>query len=378
MIIASGFNRSQACRDSEFSTCLEDQPLIVQFAAKDPVELGMAAEKCLTAVQAIDLNCGCPQKWAVHDGIGAALSRQPQLVAEMVAETRKRVHNFPLAIKIRILPDLRQTIDLVQRAEKAGVSWITVHGRTPAERHTPVHYDAIAAIKAVAKVPIVANGDIFRVADMERVVKETKVDGVMLARGALANPAVFGGLDVMPLQCPVRVSHPRAPPFLLAPCCAAADRCCFLCGAQVDYLRYALEYGGLFKIHHHHLACTPCLPIFTASDGSRGCSRGACADMSFSGFTRAEQREFSGLSSLAGVIDFFSRRGWWPSADSTATSSAGASGSKAAAAGASADGGVAASSSTAGSETSSAGAGAAGGAQGADQQTEKTGGSQTA
>lgn len=223
MIIASGFNRSQACRDSEFSTCLEDQPLIVQFAANDPVELGMAAEKCLTAVHAIDLNCGCPQKWAVHEGIGAALSRQPQLVAEMVAETRKRVHNFPLAIKIRILPDLRQTIDLVQRAEKAGVSWITVHGRTPAERHTPVHYDAIAAIKAVAKVPIVANGDIFRVADMERVVKETKVDGVMLARGALANPAVFGGLDAMPLQCPVCYQHSQCSqlPWLVqfASCC---------------------------------------------------------------------------------------------------------------------------------------------------------------
>jgi tRNA-dihydrouridine synthase 4 len=69
MIIAQAFNRSGACRDSEFSTCDQDLPLIVQFAANQPNELAAAAEKVARhGVRVVDLNCGCPQSWAMQDG----------------------------------------------------------------------------------------------------------------------------------------------------------------------------------------------------------------------------------------------------------------------------------------------------------------------
>lgn len=69
-------------------------------------------------------------------------------------------------------------MDLCQKAESAGVSWITVHGRTAEERHQPVHYDAIKAIKDSVSVPIIANGDIKYLRDVQSTYQLTGVDGV--------------------------------------------------------------------------------------------------------------------------------------------------------------------------------------------------------
>lgn len=77
----------------------------------------------------------------------------------------------------RIHKDLRRTVDLCQKAESAGVSWITVHGRTADERHQPVHYDAIKTIKDSISVPVIANGDIKYLRDVESVHQLTGVDG---------------------------------------------------------------------------------------------------------------------------------------------------------------------------------------------------------
>lgn len=77
----------------------------------------------------------------------------------------------------RIHKDLRQTVDLCQKAESAGVSWITVHGRTAEERHQPVHYDAIKTIKDSVSVPVIANGDIKYFRDVQSIYQLTGVDG---------------------------------------------------------------------------------------------------------------------------------------------------------------------------------------------------------
>lgn len=68
-------------------------------------------------------------------------------------------------------------MDLCQKAEAAGVSWITVHGRTAEERHQPVHFDAIKTIKDSLSVPVVANGDIKTLRDVETTHQLTGVDG---------------------------------------------------------------------------------------------------------------------------------------------------------------------------------------------------------
>ena len=85
-------------------------------------------------------------------------------------------------------------VNLVRQAEAAGVHWITVHGRTPYERTSPVNYDAIKLCKESVSVPLVANGDVFSIDDAHRIHEQTGVDGVMAARGILANPGMFAGL----------------------------------------------------------------------------------------------------------------------------------------------------------------------------------------
>ncbi|XP_034461223.1 B-cell receptor-associated protein 29-like isoform X2 [Hippoglossus hippoglossus] len=179
MIVAADFIRSVKARDSEFTTNERDRPLIVQFAAHDAQTLTDAACVVAPFSDGVDLNCGCPQRWAMSAGYGACLINKPELVKDMVRHVRNQVENpnYTTSIKIRIHKDLRRTVDLCQKAESAGVSWITVHGRTAEERHQAVHYDAIKTIKDSISVPVIANGDIKYLRDVESTHQLTGVDG---------------------------------------------------------------------------------------------------------------------------------------------------------------------------------------------------------
>ncbi|KAJ8006762.1 hypothetical protein DPEC_G00110580 [Dallia pectoralis] len=203
MIVAPDFLRSVKARDSEFTTNTADRPLIVQFAASDAQTLADAACVVAPFSDGVDLNCGCPQRWAMSEGYGACLINKPELVKDMVRHVRNQVvnPNYTISIKIRIHKQLRQTVDMCQKAEAAGVSWITVHGRTAEERHQPVHFDAIKTIKDSLSIPVIANGDIRSLQDLETTHQLTGVHGVMAARGLLANPAMFAGYNETPLEC---------------------------------------------------------------------------------------------------------------------------------------------------------------------------------
>ncbi|XP_067362677.1 B-cell receptor-associated protein 29-like isoform X2 [Channa argus] len=181
MIVAADFMRSVKARDSEFTTNECDRPLIVQFAAHDAQTLADAACVVAPFSDGVDLNCGCPQRWAMSAGYGACLINKPELVKDMVRHVRNQVdnQNYTVSIKIRIHKDLKRTVDLCQKAESAGVSWITVHGRTMEERHQPVHYDAIKTIKDSVSVPVIANGDIKYLRDVESIHQLTGVDGYL-------------------------------------------------------------------------------------------------------------------------------------------------------------------------------------------------------
>nr|XP_016849499.1 PREDICTED: tRNA-dihydrouridine(20a/20b) synthase [NAD(P)+]-like isoform X1 [Anolis carolinensis] len=225
MIVAADFVRSEKARHSEFTTNQGDRPLIVQFAAKEAQVLADAACIVSPFADGIDLNCGCPQRWAMAEGYGACLINKPELVQDMVKLVKNQVENplFSVSIKIRIHDDLKRTIDLCQKAEAAGVSWITVHGRNVEERHQPVHCDAIKIIKESVSIPVVANGDMKSLKDVEDVHQITGTDGVMVARGLLANPAMFAGYEETPLEC------------------------------VQDWVHIALEHGTPFMCFHHHL-----------------------------------------------------------------------------------------------------------------------------
>ena len=190
-----------------------------------------------------------------------------------MVKSAKELSGLPTSIKIRIgvdHVDVRRAVDLVHLLEAAGVAWVTVHGRTAKERtRVPVHLDAVAAIKAAARVPIIHNGDIFGPADVSATLAATGADGVMSARGVLANPALFAGYATCPLAC------------------------------AVDYLKLALEYGGHFAIHQHHV----CYMLATW-------------------LSPPERVVLQHLTSLSGVVDFFRDRGWWTAADDASLAAA--------------------------------------------------------
>ncbi|KAK2724287.1 hypothetical protein QYM36_000966 [Artemia franciscana] len=219
MIIAEGFVQSEAARDNEFQTDEEDGPLIVQFAAKDPVIFSEASLLVYGKCAGVDINCGCPQRWAMEEGYGSHLIKKPELVAEMVSSAKRRITDpdFTISTKIRLLDDLRETVDLCRQIEAAGADFITVHGRTPKQRSEPVDLEAIKIIKESLNIPVIANGDIYTIDDAERVGEITKVDGVMSARGMLENPAMFFGYAKTPRECVKRyieIAQLKEPRFM--------------------------------------------------------------------------------------------------------------------------------------------------------------------
>lgn len=97
--------------------------------------------------------------------------------------------------------EYRETVDFIRTVEKAGVDFITIHGRTKSTPSShPVDLEAIKLLTEHTTVPTIANGDIFTLRNAEECVRLTGVDGVMSARGLLENPALFTGEERCPWE----------------------------------------------------------------------------------------------------------------------------------------------------------------------------------
>lgn len=99
-----------------------------------------------------------------------------------------------MSVKIRIFEDLDKTLSYARALEAAGASLVAVHGRTREQKDASAvraSWDAIAAVKAALTVPVLGNGDVRCLADAERMMSETGVDGVLSAEPLLCDPALF-------------------------------------------------------------------------------------------------------------------------------------------------------------------------------------------
>lgn len=227
MILAREFVRNKQARISDFTTNNDDRSLIVQLGVNNVTDLLRCVEMIHPYVDGIGLNCGCPIKEQVREGIGAALMNNKELVSQMVfAVKEKWGDKICIETKIRVHDDINETIEFVKMVEDAGVDFITVHGRTKNTRSSqPVNLDKIKKIKEIARVPIIANGDCFTIDDVSKIQNFTNCDGVMAVRGILNNPALFAGYE----KCPW--------------------------GAIEKFWDYSTSYGLQFKLIQHHLSC---------------------------------------------------------------------------------------------------------------------------
>lgn len=204
MIMADSFCRSNKARLNEFTTAVDDTPLIAQFAANTVLDFVSGAEMISPYVDGVDLNCGCPQRWAMADGYGSALLSRPDLIKDMVLGVRRNLPTtFSVSVKIRLLQkSIEATVELCRQLEKCGVDFLTVHGRTKNQKTSePVDKVAIGEIRKSVQIPLVANGDVMSLEDAQAMFESTGCAGTMAARGMLANPAMYAGFAETPRSC---------------------------------------------------------------------------------------------------------------------------------------------------------------------------------
>jgi nifR3 family TIM-barrel protein len=172
----------------------------IQLYGVDPTTVAEAVTMLVAEDRAdhIDLNFGCPVPKVTRKGGGAALPWKQDLFRDIVEGAVKAAGKIPLTIKMRkgIDSDHLTYIEAAKAAQGAGVSSIALHARTAAEFYSgTADWSAIARLKeTITDTPILGNGDIWSADDALRMVRETGVDGVVVGRGCLGRPWLFGDL----------------------------------------------------------------------------------------------------------------------------------------------------------------------------------------
>ncbi len=143
--------------------------------------------------EGIDLNFGCPAPTVNRHRGGAVLLDEPELVHAIVAAVRRAVPaTIPVSAKMRLghLDDSRM-LDCAHAIASAGASELVVHARTKAHGYRPpAYWERIAHIRSAVAIPLVANGEVWNVADAHRCLHESGCDALMLGRGMVADPGL--------------------------------------------------------------------------------------------------------------------------------------------------------------------------------------------
>ncbi|KAJ8955652.1 hypothetical protein NQ314_006861 [Rhamnusium bicolor] len=202
MILADSFCQSEKARKNEFTTNLLDVPLITQFAANSVHDFVGAAYLSSPHCNGADLNCGCPQRWAKEQGLGCTMLKKPELIYDIIRQCRNRISKpFSVSVKMRLLNDLEQTVDICKQLEMCGVSFLSVHARTANQLGGDINKVVLKLIKENCNVPVIANGGITSLEKCFELQDETGCDGFMVANGLLTNPTLFSGSSVTSISC---------------------------------------------------------------------------------------------------------------------------------------------------------------------------------
>lgn len=175
------------------ATTPEDKPLVVQLFGDDPQFMGAAARELADrGFTHFDLNMGCSVPKVTRAGAGAALLRDTERAVAVARELFRAAPGMA-GCKIRLGWDASTPVflDLARRLEGEGAAWITLHPRYARQGFGgAVDSSALERLAASLSIPVIASGDLFSAEDgLQRL--KSGASGVMFARGAMTNPAVF-------------------------------------------------------------------------------------------------------------------------------------------------------------------------------------------
>ena len=164
-----------------------------QIFGGDPVYMRRACEsEELAPFELIDINMGCPVPKIYKNGEGSYLLNDLRLAEKIISECKKSGKRISVKFRIGIDENNIVSEEFARMCEGAGADMICVHGRTRDKIYAgAVNFKEIERAKNAVKIPVIANGGVFSLADADEVMDKTGADGIAVARGAMYDPRIF-------------------------------------------------------------------------------------------------------------------------------------------------------------------------------------------
>ncbi len=242
-----------------FHVADEEHPVGGQLMGAVPEDFGPAAQRLVEhGFDVVDVNFGCPVKKVLGRCRGGFHLSQPEVALEIVRRVRDAVPpDIPVTVKMRRgiddSPESRERFFAIfDGAYEAGVAAVTVHGRTVQQRYDgPSQWEFLREVKQHAgQRTVLGSGDLFTAQACLDMIRETGVDGVTVARGAIGNPWIFRDVRELaagkPLPPPPSLAEQRdviTEHYRLAEQLRGPDRC------LPDMRKFAIKYA---QLHPHH------------------------------------------------------------------------------------------------------------------------------
>jgi tRNA-dihydrouridine synthase B len=197
-ISVEGLTRSNPKSKRQMRFYKDERPFAVQIFGGQPERMRMAAEMAEEiGADMLDINCGCPAPKVVKHGGGSGLLKDHPRLETILKEIKKAI-TIPLTVKIRagFFDHTINAVETAKLAEDCGAEHIALHGRTKEQGYRGLaNWDLVRQIKEVVKVPVSGSGDVTTIDGAFARFAETGCDGVLIGRGAMANPWIFRQID---------------------------------------------------------------------------------------------------------------------------------------------------------------------------------------
>ncbi len=216
MVMATALVHGNAKTSRMIAFDPDEQPRSLQVYGSDPEMMGRAVDRVCGdgLVDHIDLNFGCPAAKVTRKGGGAAVPARPSLLRNIVRAAVGAANPYGVPVTAKFRMGLRDDLLTSRRAGEIcadeGIVAIALHARTVEQHYAgEARWEAIAELKShVTSIPVLGNGDIWEAADAVEMMRQTGCDGVVIGRGCLGRPWLFGDLLEVLAGRPAPASRP--------------------------------------------------------------------------------------------------------------------------------------------------------------------------